>query len=232
MTTIITICARGGSKGVPGKNIRELNGKPLIVHSIEQGLATPDAAGVFVSTDDPDIASVAQNAGAKVPGMRPPSLATDDAPKIPVIRDLVDRVKDSGIAVEKVVDLDATSPLRSLEDIAACLKLLTKDVDVVITGYAAEKNPYFNMVEPQPEGGYDLVKRPAVPVTGRQAAPSVFAMNASVYAWWEDTIENGLFGPRTAFHEMPRERSIDIDSPLDFELVELLMKKMTNGEPA
>ncbi len=225
MTTIVTICARGGSKGLPGKNIRPLRGTPLIVHSIRQGLALPGVAGVYVSTDDPAIAAVAEAAGAVVPGLRPAELATDSAAKIPVIRHLVDRVRDLGVAAERIVDLDATAPLRIPADIAACLELLTPDTDVVITAFEAEKNPYFNMIEARPDGGWGTVKALPGGVVRRQDAPRVYSMNASIYVWWNHTLDRGLFGPRTALHVMPRERSIDIDTPLDFEFVDFLMRK-------
>ena len=225
MTTIASICARGGSKGVPGKNIRPLLGKPLIAWTIEQALKVPAIERVVVSTDSPEIAAVAEAAGARVPFLRPAELATDSAPKVPVIRHLVDRENTSGIAVSRVVDLDPTSPLREVTDIEACLGLLTDDVDVVITGYGAEKNPYFNMVEALPGGGFGLCKASATAFDRRQDTPAVYAMNASIYVWWERTLDLGLFGPHTRLHVMPRERSIDIDSEVDFALVELLMKR-------
>lgn len=225
MSTIVTICARGGSKGLPGKNVMSLHGRPLIVHSIEQAKAVPGIAGVFVSTDDEAIAQAARAAGAIVPGMRPAELASDTAPKVPVIRHLVDQVKAMDVTVDTVVDLDATSPLRRVDDILACLAKLTDDVDVVITAFEAEKNPYFNMIEAVPGGGWNTSKQLPGGVTRRQDAPKVYSMNASIYVWREPAIERGLFGPRTALHVMPRERSIDIDSEIDFLLVEMLMAR-------
>lgn len=225
MSTIVTICARGGSKGLPGKNVKLLHGKPLIAHSIEQAKAVPGIAGVFVSTDDEEIATAARAAGAVVPGLRPAELATDNAPKVPVIRHLVDRVKELGVDVDVVVDLDATSPLRRIDDILECLSKLTDGIDVVITAFEAEKNPYFNMIEAQVDGGWNTVKQLHGGVTRRQDAPKVYSMNASIYVWREPAIEKGLFGARTALHVMPRERSIDIDSEIDFLLVDMLMAK-------
>lgn len=225
MSTIATVCARGGSTGVPGKNIRLLLGKPLIVYTIEQALACPGIDSVFVSTDSEDIADVARRAGAQIPFLRPAELATATAPKMPVIRHLVEAVERAGIGVDRIVDLDPTSPLREMADIHACLGLLDDQTDVVITGYEAEKNPYFNMVERQPDGNVTLVKRPDRPITGRQQAPTVYAMNASIYVWHRHTLDMGLWSGRTRIHVMPRERSIDIDTPLDFRIVELLMSE-------
>lgn len=225
MNTIVTICARGGSRGVPGKNIRPLLGKPLIVYTIEQAKSCPGIDAVYVSTDDPKIAEVAHAAGAQVPFLRPTELATATAPKIPVIQHLVEYIEHAGVRVGRIVDLDPTSPLRTVEDIEACMRLLDEKTDVVITGYEAEKNPYFNMVECRPDGSVVLVKPPPYPVEARQLAPTVYAMNASIYVWHRRTLGKGLWGGRVKLHIMPRERSIDIDTPLDFKLVELLLRE-------
>ena len=229
MSTIATICARGGSQGMPGKNIRPLAGKPLIVHTIEQARACNAIDKVYVSTDDPRIADVARQEGAEVPFLRPAELATAQAPKIPVIRHLVESVEAKGQRIERIVDLDPTSPLREMADIEACLELLTPDTDVVITAYEAEKNPYFNMVEYDAQGRVRLVKTPPAAVDARQAAPKVYAMNASIYVWHRRTLAKGLWEGRAALHVMPRTRSIDIDTPLDFKLVELLMQEKRDG---
>lgn len=223
MTTIASICARGGSTGLPRKNVKMLDGKPLIVHTIEQAQACAWIDRVFVSTDDQEIATIARAAGAEVPFVRPAHLATSTVSKLPVIDHLVDQVEQLGVVVERIVDLDPTSPLRLVSDIEACIDLLRQDVDVVITGYPAEKNPYFNMVEFREDGNVGLVKVLPGGVVARQQAPKVFAMNASVYVWHRRTLSKGLWEGRVELHVMPRERSIDIDSPIDFELVQLLM---------
>lgn len=223
---IITICARGGSAGVPGKNIRPLCGKPLIGWTIEQAFDSGVADEVFVSTDSVEIANVARSFGATVPYLRPAELATSTAGKIPVIRHLVDWVEAHQGQVETVVDLDPTSPLRDVCDIQTCFDMLDADTDVVITGYEADKNPYFNMVELKPNGFYERVCQPSNEVLGRQSAPKVFAMNASIYVWYGRSLSSSLWAsPKIRLHVMPRERSIDIDHPIDFDLVELLMKK-------
>ena len=226
MNTIITICARGGSQGLPGKNIRALLGKPLVAWTIEQAIQSGLAQGIFVSTDDAAIAEVAKAHGACVPFVRPAELATATAAKLPVIQHLVDWVEAHQMPVGRIIDLDPTSPLRDVEDILACARLLDDDTDAVITGYESDKNPYFNMVEQKPSGFYERVCPPASEVAGRQLAPKVYAMNASIYAWHRRTLASSLWAnPRIRLHVMPRERSIDIDHPLDFEFVELLMKR-------
>lgn len=225
MTTICTICARGGSVGVPRKNIRMLHGKPLIAHTIEQALACPDIDRVFFSTDDAEIARVAAEYGAEVPFLRPAELATSAAAKLPVIEHLIAHVEGMGIAIDRVIDLDPTSPLREIADISAAARLLDDETDVVITGYLAEKNPYFNMVEARPDGTFGLVRTmpDGSPVVARQAAPRVYAMNGSVYVWHRATLSMGLWAGRARLYEMPHERSVDIDSEIDFKLVDLLM---------
>lgn len=223
---IITICARGGSTGLPGKNIRMLCGKPLIAWTIEQALASKQAEAVFVSTDSADIAEVALQFGAQVPFVRPAELATSSAAKLPVIQHLVHWVEAHHGPVSRVLDLDPTSPLRDVEDIHRCAQLLDADTDVVITAYESDKNPYFNMVERKPNGFFERVCKPAIEAAGRQSAPTVYAMNASIYVWHRHTLTASLWStPRISLHVMPRERSIDIDHAFDFELVEMLMNK-------
>jgi len=224
MTNIVTICARGGSKGVPRKNIRPLLGKPLIGYTIEQAKACPNVDLVYVSTDDEEIAQIASSFGACVPFLRDPSLAQDDTPKLQVIKDLVDWVANSGVEIDKIIDLDPTSPLRDISDISNCISLLGNH-DLVITAYEAEKNPYFNMVELTENGFANLVKPDKQPVVARQLAPKVFSMNGSVYVWRPSTLTANLWDGNVKLYAMPRERSIDIDSEIDFKLVELLMEQ-------
>lgn len=225
MSIIATVCARGGSTGLPRKNVRPLLGKPLIAWTIEQALRVSAIEGVYVSTDDEEIASVARQFGGKVLGLRPAELATSTAPKLPVIRHLVEQVEATGVKIDTIVDLDPTSPLRADSDIEQCLALLDSSADVVITAFPSEKSPYFNMVEETPDGNVRLVKPPSSPVFGRQGAPRVYSMNASVYVWHRHTLVKGLWEGNVRMHNMPRERSIDVDTLLDFNLVEMLMKE-------
>jgi CMP-N-acetylneuraminic acid synthetase len=158
-------------------------------------------------------------------------LATADAAKLPVIQHLVDWVEAQTGPVDTVIDLDPTSPLRHVDDIRQCAAMLDDSTDLVITGYESDKNPYFNMVERKADGYFERVCRPAQEVFGRQSAPKVYAMNASIYVWRRATLTGSLWSsPRVRLHVMPRERSIDIDHPIDFDLVELIMKQ--RGAPA
>ena len=223
---IISICARGGSTGVPGKNIRLLCGKPLIAWTIEQAVASGVADRIFVSTDSQEIAGIARTFGAEVPFVRPAELATASAGKLPVILHLVEWIELHVGPVQRIIDLDPTSPLRDVADIQACDALLDDAADLVITGYESDKNPYFNMVEKKADGSFGRVCQPASEVLGRQSAPTVYAMNASIYAWHRSSLSSSLWdAQRIRLHAMPRERSIDIDHPVDFDMVELLMNR-------
>jgi CMP-N,N'-diacetyllegionaminic acid synthase len=232
MTNICTICARGGSRGVPGKNIRLLEGKPLIAHTIEMALANPGLDRVVVSTDSQEIAEIAAAAGAEIPYLRPAELATDQAGKLPAIVHVVEHVEATqGVRFDRVIDLDPTSPLRMQADINACMALLDAGAPAVITAFEAEKNPYFNMVEIDDEGGVKLSKQAlSGAILSRQAAPKVYSMNASIYGWQRANLGPSLWPLKPRLHVMPRERSIDIDSELDFQLVELLMQMGSRNE--
>lgn len=222
------VCARGGSKGIPRKNLRMLAGKPLIAHAIECGRECADLDRVVVSTDDEEIAETARRYGAEVPFMRPASLAEDSTSKWPVFRHLVTSYeKLHGVRVEMLVDLDSGVPLRLPEDITGCIRLLEHGkADVVVTGYPADRNPYFNMVERSPAGFMQTVKQSNPPVVARQLAPPVFSLSPAVFAirrqaLWDYTHWSQA---KLDLYEMPRSRAVDIDSELDFQLVEYLMQ--------
>lgn len=162
--------------------------------------------------------------------MRPSELATDTAPKLPVVRHAVNYyMEEMNFKPDIVIDLDPTSPLRENEDIKKCLDLIMSDSDCdsVITGYRSNRNPYFNMIELSPDGFAYLSKKCDNQITRRQDAPVVYAMNASIYVWKTDILfnQNHIISGRVKFFEMPEERSIDIDSEIDFKLVELILRE-------
>ena len=202
---LCTICARGGSRGVPGKNVRLLAGKPLIVHSI------------------------AQAAGADVLVTRPAEMATDTAPKLPAIRHaMLEAERALGIRHDIFVDLQATSPTRVQEDIAGAVKLLeSSGAGNVITGSEARCSPYFSLVERDRNGVVRLAKKIEPPPVRRQDAPATFDMNGSIYVWRREPFltEPYIFDITTRLFEMPRDRSIDIDDELDFQLAALVMAR-------
>lgn len=225
---LCTICARGGSKGVPGKNWRQLSGRPLIAHSIDHARKAGIFAAIAVSSDDDNILKAAQNAGADFLVRRPDELAADTAAKGPAIRHCAEEAeRQSGLKFEIFVDLDATSPLRLPEDIVGAVELLqASGCSNVITGTSAHRSPYFNLVEKRPDGSVGLSK-PLGTIVRRQDAPPCFDMNASIYVWTRAAMFAGpsVFLADTQLFEMPADRSHDIDSETDWEIVEFLMKR-------
>jgi N,N'-diacetyllegionaminate synthase len=231
--TIATICARGGSKGLPGKNIRLFAGRPLIAHTIAQALSCPDIDAVYVSTDDAAIAQVARAAGAVVPYMRPPELATDEAGKLPVIEHLVSFLENQGERIARVVDLQPTSPLRDSADISAALRA-KPGAQLVLSVAEAADSPYFNLVEQDADGWVHLCKGQG---SGRrQDVPVVFALNGAIYVWQRAALAHaavhGLWSVPAAAFVMPRWKSVDIDTLEDFEYAQWLMKRRAAPAPS
>ena len=228
MKVLCTICARAGSKGVANKNLRLINNKPLIVYSIEQAIATKLFDQIVVSSDSKEIREVALANGATFCVDRPAELATDTAPKLPAIKHCVENAEKKFGQFEVIIDLDATAPLRESSDIIGALELLqSAQADNVITGTPAHRSPYFNLVETDINGIVSLSKPPANVVARRQDSPQCFDMNASIYVWRRQALfaNENLFTGNTRLFVMPRERSLDIDSQADFEMVEWMMTK-------
>lgn len=229
MKRICTICARGGSKGVEGKNLKPLLGVPLIAHSLNQAKEAKVFDLIAVSSDSAEILETARRYGADILVKRPSELASDHAPKVPVIRHCVSIAEtDSGMKFDTCVDLDCTSPLRTSEDIKEALNVFESgDFENLVTATPSRRSPYFNMIEKGRDGKVKLVKNLENSVVRRQDAPKTYDMNASIYIWKRETLrlEDRLFLPTTQLFVMPEERSIDIDSDLDFKIVELLMKE-------
>jgi N-acylneuraminate cytidylyltransferase/CMP-N,N'-diacetyllegionaminic acid synthase len=230
MLRLCTICARGGSKGVPGKNIRLLAGKPLIAHTIEHAKQSKLFDAVAVSSDSDDILKAAKNHGADYIIKRPDDLASDTAGKVPAIAHAMrEAEKQSGKRYDILVDLDATSPLRIADDIVGAVQLLEETgCNSVITATPAHRSPYFNLVERKDDGSVALSKQLPDTVLRRQDSPDCFDMNASIYVWQRNAIlgdKPSVFYEDTKLYVMPRERSFDIDEELDFKIVELIMRE-------
>jgi N-acylneuraminate cytidylyltransferase/CMP-N,N'-diacetyllegionaminic acid synthase len=204
------------------------------VHSIEQASESGLFGHIAVSSDSPEILQLAKQAGASLLIDRPSDLANDSAPKVPTIRHCFQSSEIlSHTTFDTIVDLDATSPLRISEDIRACVDLLESDTSIsnVITGTVARRSPYFNLVEEDQNKGVSLSKKLATPIVRRQDAPRCFDMNASIYVWRREALltHDSLFLNGTRLYVMPEERSIDIDSELDFQIVEMIMAKASVG---
>ena len=226
------IGARKGSKGVPRKNFRMMHGKPLIDWSLDQLFDHPMVDAVVVSTDDPEIYDHAVAKGALRIGLRPDHLATDTAGKWGVWQHALAASQALIGPVDVFLDLDCTSPLRLPADITAALELYQKEhPDMVMSCCEARKNPYFNLVEPDATGALHVSKPLPGGVVARQQAPVVYEHAASTYVVDPAYLERakGLWEGRVIPYLMPPERCVDIDTPFDFRLVEILMQETTNG---
>ena len=231
MNILITICARGGSKGIPGKNIKLIAGKPLIAYSIDliNKLKTKWNAKVALSTDDLEIKSVAAEHGVYSNYLRPEYLATDAAGKIDTIKDLL-LYEESLVAFQYdfILDLDVTSPLRTLKDLEEALHLMisTPTAKSLFSVNNASRNPYFNMVEENSSGFYSLVK---TNLDGsfmtRQSAPKVYDLNASFYWYRRSFFDSDLKSPITdrSLIFVMNHVCFDLDHPIDFLFMEYLL---------
>ncbi len=227
MKNIGFIFARGGSKGVPEKNIKPLDGKPLICHAIDVAQSTPLIDRVIVSTDDEKIASIARQAGAEVPFIRPADLAKDESREWLSSRHAIRYVRDTGYNFDLFTSIPATSPFRSVEDVENCIKLIQQhpDTDAVITVTPAQRHPSFNMVALDASMSAGLVSPLDKIVSRRQDAPGLYDMTTVAYVVKPDFIlnANGIFEGNVKAVVVPQERALDIDTPFDFKLAELLI---------
>ena len=223
------IFARGGSKGLPGKNIKMFAGKPLIAWAIEHAHEAQGIRRVIVSTDSKEIATIATRYGAEVPFMRPSHLAKDDSPEWLSWRHALEFIRDDeGSFPSAMVSVPVTAPLRQPIDIERCLELFSKgDADVVITVTDAHRNPYFNMVTMKSNGSIGLVLPPTSGISRRQDAPEVFDMTTVAYVANPAFVmtHESVFAGSVKAVRVPIERSIDIDTLLDFEMAEFLFTR-------
>lgn len=222
------IGARKGSKGVPGKNFRDLCGKPLIDWSLDQLFANPRVDAVVISTDDEAIYEHGIKRGALDIGLRPAELATDTAPKWGVWQHALAASEAKIGPVSAFLDLDCTSPLRLPEDITGALDLFQSQApDMVMSVCEARKNPYFNLVEPDATGALHVSKELPGGVWARQDAPVVYEHVGLVYVVAPDYLRRAktIYEGRVIPYPMPSDRCHDIDTPYDFRLVEFLLQE-------
>jgi CMP-N-acetylneuraminic acid synthetase len=228
MKAVAFIFARGGSKGLPGKNIRSFGHKPLIAWSIQQAIDVKRIERIIVSTDSEEIAEVARNFGAEVPFIRPSELATDESPEWMAWRHALTYLrKTNGTYPEAMVSLPATAPLRKLLDIEKCIDQFEKgDADIIITVADAHHNPFFNMVKSKPDGTVGLVIEPNSVIFNRQNTPEIYNMTTVCYVAKPEFVmsKNSIFEGRVKAVHVPIERAIDIDTLLDFQIAESLLK--------
>ena len=222
---IAVIPARGRSKSIPGKNIKPLQGKPLLAWSIDVAKEVPEIDRIIVSTDDDAISAVGREYGAEI-YMRPPHLATDSALVIDALKDILQKLESEGETAEWIILLEPTCPLRTADDVSDCLNLLTRDgYDSVATFKDADLNPHraWRMIDGVPE----VFIEGAIPWLPRQKLPRAYQLNGAVYVFRASMLaqqaESLLVGKLGAVL-MPRERSQDIDDAVDFMIVEALLR--------
>jgi N-acylneuraminate cytidylyltransferase len=231
MKYIALICARGGSKGLPGKNIKLLNGIPLIAWSIKTAKKVNRISRIIVSTDSKEIAKVALEYGAEVPFMRPAELAQDKTPEWLVWQHALDYLeKHEPQPLAGLVNLPTTAPLRSHIDVEKCLdEYEAGGVDVVITVTESHRSPYFNMVTSD-NNGYSSLVISGKRVHRRQDTPVVYDMTTVAYVAKPKFVQkgSGIFDGRVRSVKIPVERAIDIDTELDFRIAEWTLKEVMN----
>ena len=220
------IFARGGSKGLPGKNIKIFNGKPLIAWSIEQAIKAKGIDEIYVSTDSEEIAAISRNYGAKISFMRPANLATDTSPEWDSWRHALRKLESQfGYLPKEMVSIPATSPLRTSGDIEACLDKFKSGIyDGVITITESNRNPYFNMVSVGEGGVITLASKVEANINRRQDAPRLFDVTTVCYVFKSKYIleSSNIFNGKVSSVVIPKLRAIDIDDEIDFKIAEFI----------
>lgn len=221
MNPLVIIPARGGSKGVPGKNIRPLAGRPLLHYTIDAARAIAPDSAICVSTDDPLIAGCARQAGLEVPFMRPAELAADNSGTYPVLLHALDFYRSRGFTPDVVVLLQPTSPFRTGTHLREAMKLYTPDLDMVVSVRPARTNPYLNCYEEAPDGTLHISKGSGH-ILCRQDAPECWEYNGAIYIINPASLRQGPLSTftRRIKYPMTEPDSVDIDTPLDWLLAE------------
>lgn len=231
MTPLIIIPARGGSKGIPRKNIKPLAGRPLIGYSIDVARAVASQYGVderhiLLSTDDEEIAATAEALGLPTAYRRPATLATDRAGSREMMLDAMDWAEGQKIGFDAVVLLQPTSPFRTARDVAGCIALYERErPDMAVSVKEASANPYYNCFETDPATGALHISKGDGLLTRRQDAPKAWEFNGAVYVIRPESLRAMPMGdfPRRLPYEMPALRSVDLDTPLDWAVAEALI---------
>ncbi len=227
LRVLAIIPARGGSKGIPRKNIRLLGGKPLIQYTADAALAAQSLSRVVLSTDDEEIADAGRRCGLEVPFLRPPELARDDTPTLPVLQHLVHALENSGDSYEAICLLQPTCPFRRAADIDACVELMLRTgADSVVTVLPVPHiyNPHWVYFE-DANGFLRLSTGELTPMPRRQLLPPAYHREGSVYITRRNVlmIENSIYGNNVAAHVMDPTQSVNLDTITDWQKAETLL---------
>lgn len=229
MNTLFLITARGGSKGIPGKNVRDFCGRPLVARSVEQAMAIAgDSDTVCLSTDSGEIRTAAEACGLEVPFLRPAALASDTAGSYEVILHALDWYEARGKRFDRVVLLQPTSPLRTIGDICGAMELWSPDIDMVVSVCEARTNPYYNAFESDADGMLHVSKGDGH-YTRRQDAPEVWEYNGAVYVMTVASLRRCSMSrfTRRMPYPMPSLRSVDLDTEADWLIAESLFRRLS-----
>lgn len=227
INTLWLIPARGGSKGIPEKNVKPFCGRPLVCRATDQAIACAmPEDDIFVSTDSKEIKEAAESCGISIPFFRPDDLATDTASSYSVIMHALKEFEKRGKQFSRVVLLQPTSPLRTIEDIRGATDLWNSEIDMVVSVCEAQTNPYYNAFETDANGFLHISKGEGK-YTRRQDAPKVWEYNGAVYVMTVDSLKKGPMGSFTKIipFPMPSSRSTDLDTPEDWLIAETIYKR-------
>lgn len=224
MKPLVIIPARGGSKGIPHKNIKLLGGKPLICRAIDNARSVAPDTDICVSTDDSEIIQVVENYGLKVPFIRPAELAADNSGTYEVLLHALSFYEQQGRTYDTIILLQPTSPFRRDEDISEALKLYSPDVDMVVSVTEARANPYYNCFETDSDGFLHVSKGDGKYIR-RQDAPKAWEYNGAIYIINPQSLKRKSLGEfkRRRMYEMDELHSLDLDTPHDWRIAELLI---------
>ena len=223
---ICFIAARGGSKGVPNKNIKSIAGKPLIAHSIRKIINSGLFQSVIVSTESPKIAKIAKKFGAQVPFLRPKKLAGDSATMDDVFLHAIPELQKFGYNFNVVVNLDCTAPFVKINDIKKSISLINKKkCNTAVGAYKTHLNPYFNMMEFQTNGFLKFSKKKDVKISTRQSAPTVFQLTGfQTFSVTDFLHYRRIYMPKTLPVELEQETGLMIDTQWEFNVAKCLFK--------
>ncbi len=225
MKALVIIPARSGSRGIPGKNIKLLGDKPLIQYSIDAALKVFNKEDILVSTDSKEIKVIAENCGLNVPFLRPDELATDFTSSQDVILHAIDYTQQRGQNYDSVVLLQPTSPFRNAQHIEEAIKLYDKRLEMVVSVKVSGHNPYYTLYE-ESDNGF-LTQSKKAKFTRRQDCPNVYAYNGAIYVMSIDALKTKSIAEfdKVKKYEMSELHSIDLDTPLDWDLAEIVLNK-------